>query len=122
MGGQPLNHKPLQEIADEHDLAIVEDAACSTNASFKERPVGSQFDASVFSFHPRKLLTTGEGGVMLEKVDDIIGRRQEIAVRCDKLIAEIDGVTASTVIDGGVHNYQCSVCISKQEIPRFGTI
>lgn len=155
-GGQPLDHEPFQEIADEHDLVIIEDAACSANASFDGQPVGSQFDGSVFSFHPRKVLTTGEGGLIttdddelareirsiknfgtdpmgdrhgffksdatnyrfsdilaavgvaqLEKADEIIGRRREIASRYDQLLADLDGVTAPAVIDGGKHNYQC---------------
>ncbi len=155
-GGQPLDHEPLQAIAEEHDLAIVEDAACSAKASFNGHPVGSQFDASVFSFHPRKVLTTGEGGIIttdddelakeirsiknfgtdpmgerhgffkanatnyrfsdilaavgvaqLEKADEIIGRRQEIAALYDELLTDVDGVVAPEVINGGVHNYQC---------------
>lgn len=155
-GGQPLDHEPLQEIADEHGLAIIEDAACSAKASFNGQPVGSQFDASVFSFHPRKVLTTGEGGIIttdndkiareirsiknfgtdpmgnrhgffkanatngrfsdilaavgvaqLEKADKIISRRRKIASRYDELLADLNGVTAPAVIDGGKHNYQC---------------
>lgn len=63
-GGQPLNPEPLTTIANEHDLAIVEDAACSAGAAYDGQRVGSQFDVSVFSFHPRKVLTTGEGGII----------------------------------------------------------
>jgi dTDP-4-amino-4,6-dideoxygalactose transaminase len=63
-GGQPLDPEPLLSLQDEHDIAILEDAACAAGASFDGEPVGSQFDASVFSFHPRKVLTTGEGGVV----------------------------------------------------------
>jgi|AntDeeMinimDraft_4_1070355.scaffolds.fasta_scaffold01742_2 Predicted pyridoxal phosphate-dependent enzyme apparently involved in regulation of cell wall biogenesis len=63
-GGQPLDHEPLQAIANKHGLTIVEDAACSAKANFDGQPVGSQFDVSVFSLHPRKVLTTGEGGVI----------------------------------------------------------
>jgi dTDP-4-amino-4,6-dideoxygalactose transaminase len=63
-GGQPLDPDPIRTVAAEHDLVVVEDAACSAGASYDGEPVGSQFDASVFSFHPRKVLTTGEGGVV----------------------------------------------------------
>lgn len=70
-GGQPLDPDPLYEIADEHDLVIVEDAACGAGASYDGDPVGSQFDASVFSFHPRKVLTTGEGGVITTDDDEL---------------------------------------------------
>jgi len=63
-GGQPLDPKPFRDIQTDHDLALLEDAACAAGASFDGQPVGSQFDISVFSFHPRKVLTTGEGGVV----------------------------------------------------------
>lgn len=70
-GGQPLNPEPLNAIAEEHDLAIVEDAACSAGAAYDGVPVGSQFDVSVFSFHPRKVLTTGEGGIITTDDDGL---------------------------------------------------
>ena len=63
-GGYPLDPGPITDLADDHDLAVVEDAACAAGASYDGTPVGSQFDVSVFSFHPRKVLTTGEGGVV----------------------------------------------------------
>jgi dTDP-4-amino-4,6-dideoxygalactose transaminase len=63
-GGQPLNAAPLNEIATEHGLDIIEDAAWSLGAAYDGNPAGSQFDASIFSFHPRKSITTGEGGVI----------------------------------------------------------
>lgn len=63
-GGQPLDADPLRDIADDNDLTIVEDAACAAGASYDGEKSGSQFDASVFSFHPRKVITTGEGGVV----------------------------------------------------------
>jgi perosamine synthetase len=64
-GGQPLEAASLKEIADAKGAVVVEDAACSAGASFDDIPTGSQFDASVFSFHPRKVLTTGEGGMVV---------------------------------------------------------
>lgn len=70
-GGQPLDAEPLRAIADDNDLAIVEDAACAAGASYDGAPSGSQFDASVFSFHPRKVLTTGEGGVVTTDDADV---------------------------------------------------
>lgn len=64
-GGQPLIPGPLHEIATDHGIPIIEDAACSAGAAYDDEPVGTQFDASVFSFHPRKVLTTGEGGMVV---------------------------------------------------------
>ena len=46
------------------DVKILEDAACASGASYKDFPAGSLGDAGVFSFHPRKSITTGEGGMI----------------------------------------------------------
>lgn len=62
--GHALDPGPLNELADEHDIPVIEDAAWSFGSSFDGKMVGSQFDVSVFSFHPRKALTTGEGGMI----------------------------------------------------------
>jgi perosamine synthetase len=77
-GGQPLDSKPLHSIAEEYNLPIVEDAACSAGAAYDGHPVGTQFDVSVFSFHPRKVLTTGEGG-MITTDDEALEREMRSA-------------------------------------------
>lgn len=50
-------------------ITIIEDAACVAGASYKGRPVGSHGHLSCFSFHPRKTLSTGEGGMLLTDDD-----------------------------------------------------
>jgi perosamine synthetase len=62
--GNPLDFARLNEIKSRHGVAIVEDAACSIGAEYAGRKVGSLADISVFSLHPRKFITTGEGGVV----------------------------------------------------------
>ena len=62
--GFPLDYNRLNEIKEKHDLYIIEDAACSIGAEFNGVKVGNQADISVFSLHPRKFITTGEGGVV----------------------------------------------------------
>jgi perosamine synthetase len=47
-----------------HDVAIVEDAACAAGAELRGRPAGGLGDIAAFSFHPRKAITTGEGGMV----------------------------------------------------------
>src|SRR5690606_25987177 len=47
------------------DIAIVEDAACAIGSTYKGRPVSAGARLAVFSFHPRKILTTGEGGMIV---------------------------------------------------------
>jgi perosamine synthetase len=51
-------------LADRYGLAIVEDAACAIGASYKGRPIGSLGPLACFSLHPRKVITTGEGGMI----------------------------------------------------------
>lgn len=158
-GGQPLDHTPFRSIAAEHDIPIVEDAACGVGASFGEEPVGTQFDVSVFSFHPRKVLTTGEGGMIttndgelertmrsaknfgtdpsgdhpgfrradatnyrmsdilaavgvaqMEKSEEIVSKRQELAGRYTELLADVDGVSPPHVPEDATHVFQ-SYCV-----------
>ena len=51
-------------VAQNYDLSVLEDAACGFGAKFKKRHVGTFGDAGCFSFHPRKAITTGEGGMV----------------------------------------------------------
>ncbi len=62
--GNPLNYKTLTSLKEKHHIHILEDAACSVGAEFSGTRVGSLADISVFSLHPRKSITSGEGGVI----------------------------------------------------------
>jgi perosamine synthetase len=58
-------------------VGILEDAACAAGAAYRGRPAGTLGIAAAFSFHPRKSITTGEGG-MLTSRDDEIAKQAEI--------------------------------------------
>lgn len=65
--GLPCDMDAIEEIAERHGLAIVEDAAHALGASYKGRKIGAprgKRRAAVFSFHPTKNITTGEGGMI----------------------------------------------------------
>ncbi len=62
--GNPVDYERLARIKEKYNLYIVEDAACSIGAEFADVKVGNQADISVFSLHPRKFITTGEGGLI----------------------------------------------------------
>src|SRR3954465_5978189 len=62
--GLPADMDPLLALAEAHGLAIVEDAACAIGARYKGRPIGSLGPLACFSLHPRKVITTGEGGMI----------------------------------------------------------
>lgn len=60
----------IKEVVPEH-VKIVEDAACAAGASYKGKMAGSLGDAASFSFHPRKSITTGEGGMVTTNDDEL---------------------------------------------------
>ena len=64
-GGLSCDMEKIARICSQNSIKIVEDSSHATGATYKDQPVGSaQFsDISVFSFHPVKIITTGEGGV-----------------------------------------------------------
>ena len=62
--GLPADMDPIMELAAAHGLAVIEDAACALGAEYSGRQAGSIGLAGCFSFHPRKSITTGEGGMI----------------------------------------------------------
>ena len=74
--GMPCDLKAIFEICEEHGLKLVEDAACAAGSMIqingKWAPIGSSHaDAICFSFHPRKVITTGEGGLVMTRSREI---------------------------------------------------
>jgi perosamine synthetase len=77
--GLPSALSEICEIATRHGLAVVEDAACAIGSEYQNQRIGSPYTAmACFSFHPRKILTTGEGGM-------ITTASEELAIRLRKL-------------------------------------
>ena len=77
--GLPSALCEICEIATRHGLAVVEDAACAIGSEYKHQRIGLPHTAmACFSFHPRKILTTGEGGM-------ITTANEELAIRIRKL-------------------------------------
>ena len=63
--GLPVDMDPVLEFAQRHGLKVIEDAAEMHGQTYRNRPCGSFGDVSSFSFYPNKLVTTGEGGMVL---------------------------------------------------------
>lgn len=72
--GQPADLDPILEIAEKHRLIVIEDAAHALGAVYKGRKVGSISDMTMFSFHPVKLITTGEGGIIVTNNEEYYER------------------------------------------------
>ena len=68
--GNGLDMGPIKELQREHDFVVIEDAAGSMGVEINGEKVGKQADISCFSFHPRKVITTGEGGMIVTDNDD----------------------------------------------------
>lgn len=64
----------INAIARKHSLSVIEDAACAIGTTYKGRPVGAIGDLGCFSFHPRKAVTTGEGGAVTTNDDELAKR------------------------------------------------
>jgi perosamine synthetase len=62
--GLPADMDRFFDLAERHRIAIVEDAACAIGAQYRDRPIGSLGPLACFSLHPRKVITTGEGGMI----------------------------------------------------------
>ncbi len=165
---------PILELTRRRGLWLVEDAACALGSWYHDRHVGGFGVAGAFSFHPRKSITTGEGGMVtttddgiaslvrslrdhgsqradavadeedaflltdfprvgfnyrmtdiqgalgcaqMDRLDEILTRRRELAARYDELLAGLDAFATPHVPDGYVHGYQAYVCLFRPEEP-----
>lgn len=61
----------IHEIARQHNLVVIEDAATIIGGAYKGKPIGAHSAAVCFSFHPRKAITTGEGGMVTTNDPDV---------------------------------------------------
>ncbi|MFC3342751.1 UDP-4-amino-4,6-dideoxy-N-acetyl-beta-L-altrosamine transaminase [Paenibacillus abyssi] len=68
--GQPVQIDRIMELARDNGLVVIQDAAHSIGAEYKGRRVGSWADMTMFSFHPVKHVTTGEGGIIVTNNED----------------------------------------------------
>jgi len=116
--GHPCDYDALRAIADEHRLALIDDAAHALGGRYKERPVGTLADLNTFSFHPVKHVTTGEGG-MISTNDDAFAQRMRTfrnhGITTDHRQREIKGAWDYEMVDLGynyrITDFQCALGI-----------
>lgn len=173
--GQPCDIKAIREIADEFDLYLVEDACHAIGAEYEGKKVGNFADLTIFSFHPVKHITTGEGGAVvtdddalyerllllrshgidkdaqdrygpdaswaydmkylgrnyrmtdfqaalgisqLKKLDGFIDKRNELALRYQEIIGDVDGVTLPVMKDKVRHAWHLYTILLDESIDR----
>jgi dTDP-4-amino-4,6-dideoxygalactose transaminase len=63
-GGVPIDLDSIRALCDPRGITVIEDAACGAGSTYRGRPVGAGAEITAWSFHPRKIITTGEGGMI----------------------------------------------------------
>ena len=100
--GLPADMDPINEIAARYGIPVIEDAACALGGTYHGRQAGSLGTAGVLSFHPRKIITTGEGGLITTSDDELAGR-----IRVLRTHGSVRGSHYMSFIDAG-YNYRLS--------------
>lgn len=77
-GGMPVDLESIRSLCDRRSIVVVEDAACGAGSRYLGRPVGAGAELVAWSFHPRKLLTTGEGGMLTTSRSDWADRARRL--------------------------------------------
>jgi len=108
--GQPADYDELRALADQHGLWLLEDAACSAGATYKDRPAGSLADLAAFSFHGRKGITSGEGGALVGDDAALMDRARKLHTYGIAPAVTREGQSALAVptFDEAGHNYRLS--------------
>lgn len=75
--GMPANIDAFQTLCERSGLLLIEDAACAIGSRYNGRPIGSHSELVCFSFHPRKVITTGDGG-MISTSNESYARRLKL--------------------------------------------
>jgi dTDP-4-amino-4,6-dideoxygalactose transaminase len=77
-GGVPVDLDAIRSVCDPLGIVVIEDAACGAGSTYRGRPVGAGAVLTAWSFHPRKLLTTGEGGMLTTSNPDWAARARRL--------------------------------------------
>jgi UDP-4-amino-4,6-dideoxy-N-acetyl-beta-L-altrosamine transaminase len=125
--GEPVNLSAIHDLAERHHLRVIEDAAHALGAVHQGRMIGSISDLTVFSFHPVKQITTGEGGMVTTPDPDLAARLRRFrhhGINIDVTERDSRALWQYDMIDLG-YNYrltdiQCALGISQlKKVERF---
>ncbi|MBP1993972.1 UDP-4-amino-4,6-dideoxy-N-acetyl-beta-L-altrosamine transaminase [Paenibacillus eucommiae] len=84
--GQPADLRTIRALAHEHGLLVIEDAAHALGAFYEGEPVGGISDMTMFSLHPVKHITSGEGGIITTNSEDLYEKLLQF--RCHGIVRE----------------------------------
>ena len=77
-GGVPVDLDAIRAVTDPLGVVVIEDAACGTGSTYHGRPVAAGAEIAAWSFHPRKIVTTGEGGMITTSRQDWADRARRL--------------------------------------------
>jgi len=77
-GGVPVDLDPIRALCDPRGITVVQDSACGAGSTYRGRPVGAGAEIAAWSFHPRKIITTGEGGMITTSRADWADRARKL--------------------------------------------
>ncbi|SDF57647.1 UDP-4-amino-4,6-dideoxy-N-acetyl-beta-L-altrosamine transaminase [Methanolobus vulcani] len=98
--GQPCDIKEIKEIAEDFDLYLIEDASHAIGSEYENKKTGTFADMTIFSFHPVKHITTGEGGAVLTDNEELHEKLSMLRSHgIDKTTSERYGPDASWAYD-----------------------
>ena len=125
--GQPCDLDRLREIADKHNLRLVADGCHAIGAEYKGRKVGTLADMTIFSFHPVKHITTGEGGMITTDAPELAERMRLFrshGITTDARQREKQDSWFYEMTDLGYNyrmtDFQCALGISQlKKLPKF---
>ena len=95
--GLSCDMDPINAIAKKHGIDVVEDAAPAIGSDYKGHRTGSNAHQTVFSFHPRKVITTGEGGMITTDDDALADRARKLRAH-GMSVSDLDRHKADRVI------------------------
>jgi perosamine synthetase len=72
--GMPADIRAFKQLCEKYNLLLIEDAACAAGSAYNGQKIGSHSDLVCFSFHPRKVITTGDGGMITTSREDFYKR------------------------------------------------
>jgi dTDP-4-amino-4,6-dideoxygalactose transaminase len=81
LGGRPVDVDRLNDLRDAYGLTVVEDAAHAMGGEWRERPLGTYGNATAFSFHATKTMTTVEGGALTLPVPELVDRVERLRLQ-----------------------------------------
>ena len=76
--GLPVDLDPIMDLCEKRGLVLIEDAACAIGSEYKGKKIGGHGNIACFSFHPRKIITTGEGGMITTNDPEIAERLRKL--------------------------------------------